>query len=1276
MTVRKLSKFIVVWLCIIALVMPFTSEVLAAALTKESETAVLESVPWREGGAESTGLVSDIYDENSYAYKVSGVNVLKVIQEGDTSFADAFYCLNAERSLSITASYDYEKVAEDLRNSSDEKVANLINTLDISEEDFKSLIWLLENVYLEKQQPELKDAYLEKAFAELIEEEADVEPPTTVEFIKERLTDDDIDVVQQWAIWYFTNGSNSENEYYDALYSAFGQMSVTYETLENGEIVEKTEDLDSTRQRYAAELYNYLITSAKEAATSEEEVVDVVYPSIEQSTITSEVDGLYYKVGPFKVNSGNVDPSKYSLSLSSEGADLSTVDYKIYVNGQETDKSFDEIFDQDYYIYVPIKDNKITKINLSLEYTTEGELNISLWESSTDPETLQPLALLIYDPGDPVSENVMGIITEKQFDLALRKFIVSVDENAIDGRTPVVNLDNLAQGGTTAEYKHAKNPVTVEKGSRIVYEFRVYNEGDVPNKVNSIIDYLPEGLSVVDKSESTINSKYNWEILGTTSNGFTVLENTYLADKNDIPAYDKESKNLSYARIQLECEVTGDFDGGTVLTNVAQISSDNGLDRDSEADSIDPKNIDKTTYSGNVNNDEDLSKEDYYYAGLEDDDDFEKVIIEGKVFDLALQKFITNVNDTDYTLSRQPKVDVTPLVNGSNDAKYDIVKTPVQVEVGDVVTFTLRVYNEGEVSGYAEKIMEYIPEGLGFLINHKTNYENSWIISNDAKSIKLSEVKNGTENLEVSDFVDIDSLDDVEVVVGKTKVSSTALASSTTSTSNLIKAFDRDTSTISYKDVEITCIVLAEDEVSLKNIAAIVEESDEDRNPIDKDRDSTPEDDIDPDDYTTGNEDDDDYDVINTSVKHYDFALQKFIVGLNDTEINDRQPSVVLDNEGKLQYNHKSEALTIGNGDLITYTIRVYNEGNIEGYVSEISDDIPKGLVFLPDNETNKEYEWKMYDKTGKETEDINQAVQIRTNYLSKENSENNLIPAFDAESGVTENNPSYKDVKVVFEIDETLIDKTVDTEARTIINTAEITEITDADGDEVEDIDSTPDNGKLDEDDIDQEKVYVKYFDLALEKRLKKIIFTEGNETKVIDADSDSLMKVEIHRKKLNQTSIQFVYEIEVRNEGEIEGYASEIRDYIPDGLKFNKNTNPTWEQETENIITTDALAKTLLKPGEKASVEVKLDWDRSEENIGRYVNVAEISEHDNPYNSDDVDSTPDNLISTEDDQDDAPVYVSISTGLSGEPYFVLTSVVLLILGTGIFLIKKYVID
>ena len=47
-----------------------------------------------------------------------------------------------------------------------------------------------------------------------------------------------------------------------------------------------------------------------------------------------------------------------------------------------------------------------------------------------------------------------------------------------------------------------------------------------------------------------------------------------------------------------------------------------------------------------------------------------------------------------------------------------------------------------------------------------------------------------------------------------------------------------------------------------------------------------------------------------------------------------------------------------------------------------------------------------------------------------------------------------------------------------------------------------------------------------------------EDGETKVIDVtDPAALMKVEINRKKLNKTTIQFVYEIVVRNEGEIPG-------------------------------------------------------------------------------------------------------------------------------------------
>ena len=50
MTGKKVCKILLVWLCIITLVMPFGTEVLAAALTKDSVSAILESVNLRGYG--------------------------------------------------------------------------------------------------------------------------------------------------------------------------------------------------------------------------------------------------------------------------------------------------------------------------------------------------------------------------------------------------------------------------------------------------------------------------------------------------------------------------------------------------------------------------------------------------------------------------------------------------------------------------------------------------------------------------------------------------------------------------------------------------------------------------------------------------------------------------------------------------------------------------------------------------------------------------------------------------------------------------------------------------------------------------------------------------------------------------------------------------------------------------------------------------------------------------------------------------------------------------
>ena len=69
----------------------------------------------------------------------------------------------------------------------------------------------------------------------------------------------------------------------------------------------------------------------------------------------------------------------------------------------------------------------------------------------------------------------------------------------------------------------------------------------------------------------------------------------------------------------------------------------------------------------------------------------------------------------------------------------------------------------------------------------------------------------------------------------------------------------------------------------------------------------------------------------------------------------------------------------------------------------------------------------------------------------------------------------SYKDVQIAFKVTESNMSDKI------LINIAEISEDSD------DDVDSTPGNNDLTEDDIDREYVKVQYFDLSLKKWVTK---------------------------------------------------------------------------------------------------------------------------------------------------------------------------------------------
>ena len=1319
--------------------------------------------------------------------------------------------------------------------------------------NYNSLMWLLDNIYIMPAIGTDNTTAREEFLKSKIPNE-----------LYGLITDDDIDAVQQLAIWYFTNPSGDKYHYETSNFKINSIANVDSNYASMGDIFG---DDGWDREDAIEALFQYYITNAK-ANSNYKSTNNTTSPiEIVKSNATMTKVGSNYVAGPYKINQLlNVD---YTLNATFTDINGTTITPSIGIkdvsgNVTATTKTLKELVGQEFYLIMPTSSNiSGIKMTVNTSYTSK---TVDYWSVADAPTTEQPVVIVNETPLN--FSDATSIVVPKPFDLSLRKFITNINGTEITNRIPQVDVSKLASGeATTATYNHTKTPLKVAIGDVVTYTIRVYNEGDIDGYVEEITDHLPEQLEFI--VDDQVNIEYGWKIASSTD--LKTIKTEYLSKANEttdgankISAFN--GTTLAYKDVKIKCRVVATDPMADKITNIADITKftdgdgNTVTDRDSQENNVNlPTGKDLENYK-----DSEINRGEEYIPGQQDDDDFEKLTL--KEFDLSLRKFITGVNGTAIT-NREPQVNVTPLKNGGTTAIYNHPKTPVSVAIGDLVEYTIRVYNEAEIDGYVEEITDHLPDQLEFVAGNEINTKYGWVVdSTNSKIIRtnyLSKAKEASEGANKIKAFDGTKLDykDVKVVckvvstepmptkitniaditkftdgngntvtdrdsqennvnipsdlpgykddeIGKdyvpgqqddddfeklkikefdlalrkfiTKVNNTEIKSripqvdttplkngtgttaiynhskepvkvslgavveytirvynegqvdgyveeikdhlpdqlefikdnetnkkygwtvdSTDSkvikTSYLSKANEKvagenkipafDGTTLSYKEVKVACKVVSTDPMPSKitNLADISDFTDGEGNKV-TDRDSKednvkiPEDrpgykdDESKKDYVPGQEDDDDFEKV-TLVK-FDLSLRKFITAVNNTEITSRIPQVdvtpIKDGSSTTaKYDHPKDPVLVSNGNIVTYTIRVFNEGEMDGYASEIKDDMPQGLKFLTDNKTNIEYRWKMLDKDGKETENLDEAVSIVTDYLSKEQEKTagaNLLKAFDGEK------LDYRDVKVAFEVTEP------NTSDRILINQAQISKDSDKDGNDVTDQDSVPDKWNEGEDDQDIEKVKVQYFDLSLRKWVTQAIVTENGEEKIIESghkaedDPEDVVKVDLKKSKINKVTIKFRYKIRVKNEGNIAGYAKELKDYIPNGLKFVPEDNPLWKQIDEKTITTDQTKDILLQPGDTTEVEVVLTWINDSENFGVMDNWAEISKDHNDFNSPDIDSTPDNNKKGEDDIDDAPVSVGVQTGQI-KTFTTIGLAVLVILSSGVVLIKKFVL-
>ena len=150
------------------------------------------------------------------------------------------------------------------------------------------------------------------------------------------------------------------------------------------------------------------------------------------------------------------------------------------------------------------------------------------------------------------------------------------------------------------------------------------------------------------------------------------------------------------------------------------------------------------------------------------------------------------------------------------------------------------------------------------------------------------------------------------------------------------------------------------------------------------------------------------------------------------------------------------------------------------------------------------------------------------------------------------------------------------------------------------------------------------KTFNIGVEKEITGIV-VNGERREI---SNGKVEKVEIYRKKTEETSVQVEYKIKVMNTGEIAGTAV-IEENIPEGMKI-ANNDGTWEEKEGKLI------KVIpeIGAGETKEYTVLLNWEQTGEKANE-VKLVEIGNVPGFVDNNDKDNTS-----------KANVIISVETG------------------------------
>lgn len=203
----------------------------------------------------------------------------------------------------------------------------------------------------------------------------------------------------------------------------------------------------------------------------------------------------------------------------------------------------------------------------------------------------------------------------------------------------------------------------------------------------------------------------------------------------------------------------------------------------------------------------------------------------------------------------------------------------------------------------------------------------------------------------------------------------------------------------------------------------------------------------------------------------------------------------------------------------------------------------------------------------------------------------------------------------------------------------------------------------------IDLGLIENKIFDLKLEKNISKVTVSNSKGEKEYNYKNTSLAKVEIPKKQLEGSIVRIEYNIIVTNEGTLEGYVTEITDYLPEGFELDNSNDDKWIKNKDGSLKNTSLSTKTIEPGESKTLKLYVTKILTSNSVGISRNSAEITKTSNTKNLKDIDSVEGNKSEKEDDYSSADILISVSTGLYRN------TLIIFLIGIGIYVFIKIVI-